>query len=304
MKMILKYAILIWLVFGFSVSRAGDIATTDGSNWVNPEAEEIRKACTEAYAARVAITTLYGSCTASDTSKGWGAPADSMCQSEPYHRVKWTLKQIFHMQSECPKPPTEPEYSQEPPRCRITDTTVDYPNAKTDCSGFVSGVEARLGHRFEQGQDIRGPTTTAQLVDLIGQPKSCWEPVKGNLMPGDMVVYNDGEKGHVYKIDRISQGGPGSCEFSIIESSGGSDEDFGGPRVVVKGGEKGGAAVSDTKGRNWLGMSQDCVAKSGKDVKVARFNDKKPGCLGTPKKFKNEECIQSKCDNLGTHNDI
>lgn len=247
---------------------------------------------------------LYGKISDSDG----GVPADTNCQSMPSSNPG-TLAQIAQKPSQCPKRCGKPKYDQKSGRLKISGDTIDpIPGCGTDCSGFVSGVWAKLGRRFEVGKDIKEAATTKTLVDLVGKPNSCLKEVTGELREGDMVVHNDGSgaksangnevSGHVYLIDRISSGG-GTCEFSIIESSGGKDSEYGGPRVVVKGGEKGGSAVSDRKGRAMKGMSKECIAKDGKgNMKVARFDSKKPGCQGKKKKFVGEECVKS-CPNLG-----
>jgi hypothetical protein len=247
---------------------------------------------------------MYGSCDAPSAAKGGGVPADSMCQSMP-SKNPGTLAQVWASQKECPPAsPKEPEYSQEGARCVIKGNVVDpLPNGSTDCSGFVSGVQARLGRRFMPDKDITQPTTTAELVKMLKAGNSCFKLVSGDVLPGDMAVYNDGEKGHVYLIDRVSAGGSKSCEYSIIESSGGQDAAYGGPRVVVKGGEGGGSAVSDGMGAAMKGISDHCLAKDGKDVLVARFDAKKPGCKGSSKSFKGEECVRNKCNELGRNSE-
>lgn len=300
----LKISLLLSVAFYFSAGQADVIGNSSGDSGGGSSAsEEITKACEASYIARLSLASMYGNCDAPSAAKGGGVPADSMCQSMP-SKNPGPLSQVWSQGGQCPKPYAQkPSYSQEGKRCEIKGDMIDpAPGGKTDCSGFFTGVEARLGHRLQPGKDITSPTTTAELVKLLSKGDSCYRLVSGELLPGDVVVYNDGEKGHVYKIDRISAGGPGSCEFSIIESSGGSDAQYGGPRVVVKGGESGGSAVSDSLGSNMKGMSKSCVAKDGKDVKVARFDDKKAGCKGSPKKFKNEDCVKS-CPDLGRNSE-
>lgn len=270
---------------------------------------ETKDACEAAKAARLSLASSYGSCEAPAAAKGGGVPADTNCQSMPSSNPG-TLAQVAAKPSQCPKRCGKPKYDQKSGRLKVNGDTIDpIPGCGTDCSGFVSGVWAKLGRRFEVGKDIKEAVTTKALVDLVGKPNSCLVEVTGEIHEGDMVVHNDGSgaksangnevSGHVYLIDRISSGGPGSCEFSIIESGGGNDASYGGPRVVVKGGEKGGSAVSDRKGRAMKGMSKDCVAKDGKgNMKVARFDKKKAGCQGKKKKFVGEDCVKS-CPNLG-----
>jgi hypothetical protein len=271
------------------------------------QSDEIKEACEQSKHARIVLAALYGSCEAPAAAKGGGVPADSLCQSMP-SRNPGSLAQQWAKPSECPKSGSKPEYSQKGGRLEIKGNEVSFPNNETDCSGFRTALNAVDGLRWEPGKDITGPSTTAEMVKFISNPNSCWKEVDGEVLPGDMCVYNDGSdaksesgnnvSGHVFTIDRISSGGNGSCEFSIIESSGGKDPEYGGPRVVVKGGEGGGAAVSDRMGRAMKGMSKSCVAKEGKGVKVARFQKNKAGCQGPKKKFKGEDCVK-KCDNLG-----
>lgn len=277
-------------IIGQSQSGSGSSEGSDTS---------VTQACDSAFIARLSLASMYGNCDAPEAAKGGGVPADSMCQSTASKQSE-TLSQVWNSGGSCPKPYAQkPKYSQAGARMTVNGDKIDpAPGGQTDCSGFVSGVEARLGHRFESGKDITAPTTTEAMVKLLDNGSSCFEKISGELLPGDMVVYNENGKGHVYLIDRISSGGPGGCDFSLIESSGGSDAEFGGPRVVVKGGAEGGAPVSDAMGSAVKGMSKSCVAKDGKDVKVGRFNPNKPGCKGTPKQFANESCVKN-CPDLG-----
>lgn len=298
--------IVLW-VFGLALHSYAERAVNSSGDFSYEAArsdQDIRMACDAAFTARLSLASMYGSCDAPAAAKGGGVPADSICQSMP-SKNPGSLAQIWRQRGQCPKGSSrKPVYSQSGARCQISGNIVDpLPGGSTDCSGFFSGIQARMGRRLVPGKDISEPTTTAEMVKTLGGPNSCYKQVSGELLPGDVVYYNDGEKGHVYMIDRISAGGPGSCEFSIIESSGGDDDQYGGPRVVVKGGEAGGAAVSDLMGSAMKGMSKNCVAKGGKDVKVARFDQQKPGCQGTKKKFKNEDCVKE-CSELGRSSEL
>ncbi len=296
----MRFVSLILFTIFLSNLHAETIAPGGGYGGMSSNSDPaVNQGCDIAYGARLLLASIYGDCDAPAAAKGGGVPADSMCQSMPKENPG-SLAQVWAGPKDCPSPyKSKPKYSQAGARMKVDGNQIDpAPGGSTDCSGFFSGVAARLGMRLEPGKDITAPTTTAQLIQLLKSGNSCWDLVNDGLLPGDMVVWNDGTKGHVYLIDRISSGGPGSCEFSIIESSGGSDAQYGGPRVVVKGGERGGSVVSDAMGTAMNRMSKSCVAKDGKDVKTARFNPNKPGCKGTPKKFKNEECVR-KCDNLG-----
>ena len=294
-------SLIAFFTFGFSINAEITAPGGPGGSGAGPASNDpqVKQACDVSFIARLSLASMYGSCEAPAAAKGGGVPADSMCQSMPSTKPG-TLAQVWSSGGQCSKPySSKPKYSQEGARMSVKGNQIDpAPNGQTDCSGFVSGVLARAGMRLQPGKELSSPTTTAEMVKLIEGGGSCFDQVSDGLLPGDMVVYNEGGKGHVYLIDRISAGGPGSCEFSIIESSGGGDAAYGGPRVVVKGGESGGAAVSDAMGATINRMSKSCVAKDGKDVKVGRFNPNKPGCKGTPKQFKNEACVKS-CPDLG-----
>ncbi|MGE4133046.1 MAG: hypothetical protein AB7F86_15500 [Bdellovibrionales bacterium] len=267
---------------------------------------EVRKACDASYAARASIASVYSNCAAAGAAKGGGVPADSMCQSMPPQK-EGTLAQIWGSGIKgaggagCQKKGgPKPHYSQSGSRMQVKGDRVDpMPGMSTDCSGYFSGVWARLGRRIKPGQDLTSPTTTAELTPLVGSANSCIKEVTDGILPGDMIVYNENGTGHVSMIDRISAGGPGSCEFSIIESSGGTDAEYGGPRVVVKGGKGGGGVVSDRAGTTMNRLGKNCVASITKaSAKVGRFDENKPGCKSKPKKFENEECI-SQCQEVG-----
>lgn len=294
-----------------SISIADIRGNSDGNSAPDGGAAEggpeIKEACDQSKKGRILLAALYGSCEAPAAAKGGGVPADSLCQSMP-SKNPGSLAQQWSKQTECPKSGSKPKYSQKGGRMKVEGNVVYFPDNGTDCSGFRSAYNAVNGLRWEPGKDITEPSTTEQMVKIIGNPNSCWKEVQGEVLPGDMCVYNDGSgkkdakgdnvSGHVFTIDRISSGGSGACEFSIIESSGGGDPEYGGPRVVVKGGESGGSAVSDRMGRAMKGMSKACLAKEGKGIKVARFQKNKPGCQGPKKKFKGEDCVK-KCENLG-----
>lgn len=141
------------------------------------------------------------------------------------------------------------------------------------------------------------------MVEKINSGESCYTPPpKKGLLPGDLVVWNSGGKGHVFLIDRVDSSDCG--KFSIIESTGSktgsqvSGKQGSGDGVSIRAPSKG--AKSDKKGMAYEKVkSLACGTGSGSDeIKVVRHNPKKAGCTDKPKKYKNEDCVKS-CENLG-----
>ncbi len=272
----------------------------DAVNYQNPK---IMQACQVAAAARLSLSSMYGSCDAANTPKGGALPMQDICGASSTKSDFPDLATVYSSAKPpdgamgCSKTPQKPHYSQEGDRMTQQREVDPAPDSKTDCSGFVSGVLARLGMKFTSDKDP-GLMTTAEMVKDIEKPSSCFQKVEGGILPGDLVVYNDGGKGHVYLIDRVTMGP--SCNYSIIESSGGSDGQFGGPRVVSKTKGSGSQSmpsdnvVGDDVGAAGYSLGEDCINKNGKDLKIVRFNGEEK-CKAKPKMYKNEQCVAS-CD--------
>lgn len=168
--------------------------------------------------------------------------------------------------------------------------TVD-PGSAIDCSGFASAGMCRAGTPFVPGQPCKD-LTTAAMLQALKSGNSCYEPVNAgssqpNLQPGDMVVYQHSGQaiGHVFFIDRTNSS---DChDFSIIQAAGSKTgvgiTDVGSHPATS---DDQGMALEAAKDVNCGGSSQ-----SGDRVQIVRFNPQKSGCELSPRKLKNESCV-------------